>query len=78
MKLVGYQLWRFFSDSRRMLFVVALLALNLVLFRSYTGAQNRYYIDPVSGEATVTELVPGIMDEEQRTDESLNVWDYLS
>ena len=49
----------------------------LVLFRSYTGAQNRYYIDPVSGETTVTELVPGIMDEEQRTDESLNVWDYL-
>ncbi len=49
----------------------------VVLFRSYTGAQIRYYIDPVSGEATVTELVPGVTGEEQRTDESLNVWDYL-
>ena len=48
----------------------------LVLFRSYTGAQKRYYIDRVSGDAYVTELVPGIIDEEQRTDESLNVWDY--
>ena len=44
----------------------------VVLFRSYTGAQIRYYIDPVSGEATVTELVPGVTDEEQRTGESLN------
>ena len=49
----------------------------VVLYRSYTGAQNRYYIDPVSGETAVTELVPGILDEEQRTDESLNAWDYL-
>ena len=49
----------------------------VVLFRSYTGAQNRYYIDPVSGETTVTELVPGIINEEQQTGESLNVWDYL-
>ena len=49
----------------------------VVVFRSYTGAQNRYYIDPVSGETTVTELVPGIINEEQQTGESLNVWDYL-
>ena len=49
----------------------------VVLFRSYTGAQIRYYIDPVSGETTVTELVPGVTDEEQRTGESLNAWDYL-
>ena len=49
----------------------------VVLFRSYTGAQNRYYINPVSGETTVTELVPGIINEEQQTGESLNVWDYL-
>jgi hypothetical protein len=49
----------------------------VVLFRSYTGAQIRYYVDPVSGEAYVTELVPGIIDEEQRTEESLNVRDYL-
>ncbi len=49
----------------------------VVVFRSYTGALNRYYIDPVSGATYVTEQVPGIIDEEQRTDESLNAWDYL-
>ena len=48
----------------------------VVLFRSYTGAQIRYYIDTVSGETYVTEFVPGITSEEMRTDESLNVWDY--
>ncbi len=46
----------------------------VVLYRSYTGAQIRYYIDPVSGKTYVTELVPGIIDEEQRTDESFNIW----
>lgn len=50
----------------------------VVLFRSYTGAQIRYYIDPVSGETYVTEFVPGITAEEERTEESLNAWDYLS
>ena len=49
----------------------------VVVFRSYTGAENRYHIDPVSGQTYVTELVPGIINEEQRTEESLNVWDYL-
>ena len=48
----------------------------VVLFRSYTGAQNRYYIDPESGDTYVTEFVPGITDEEQLTDEALNIWDY--
>lgn len=50
----------------------------VVLYRSYTGAQTRYYIDPVSGAAYVTEFVPGITNEEQRTEESINVKDYLS
>ena len=50
----------------------------VVVFRSYTGSVNRFYIDPVSGYTTVTELVPGIMDEEQRTDEQINVWEYLN
>ena len=50
----------------------------VVMYRSYTGAQIRYYIDPVSGEAYVTEFVQGITDGEQRTEESLNVRDYLS
>jgi len=46
----------------------------VVLFRSYTGAQQRFHIDPVSGETYVTELAPGA-DKEIRTDETLNVWD---
>ena len=50
----------------------------VVMYRSYTGAQIRYYIEPVSGEAYVTEFVQGITDGEQRTEESLNVRDYLS
>ncbi len=49
----------------------------VVMYRSYTGAQIRYYIDPVTGETYSTELVPGIIDEEQRTDESFNVREYL-
>ena len=50
----------------------------VILFRSYTGAQIRYYIDAVSGETYVTEFVPGISSEETRTDERFNVRDYLS
>lgn len=49
----------------------------VVLFRSYTGAQVRYYIDRATGDAYVTEFVPGITPEEERTDESLNVWAYV-
>ncbi len=49
----------------------------VVLFRSYTGAMNYYHIDPLSGDTTVTEFVPGIMQEEQQTGEHFNVRDYL-
>ncbi|SEQ35557.1 hypothetical protein SAMN02910369_01638 [Lachnospiraceae bacterium NE2001] len=49
----------------------------VVLYRSYTGAQIRYYIDPSSGKTYSTEFVPGITDEEEKTDETLNVRDYL-
>ena len=49
----------------------------VVLYRSYTAAQIRYYIDPFSGETYVTEQVPGIIDEEQRTDENFNIRDYI-
>lgn len=49
----------------------------VVLYRSYTAAQIRYYVDPVSGDAYVTERVPGIIDEEQETGETFNVRDYL-
>lgn len=49
----------------------------VVLFRSYTGALVRYYIDRSTGNTYVTEFVPGITPEEVRTEESLNVRDYL-
>lgn len=49
----------------------------VVLYRSYTGSETRYYIEPISAETYVTELVPGIIDEEQRTDVSFNARDYL-
>ncbi len=50
----------------------------VVLFTSYTGSENRYYIDRATGETTVTELVPGIIDEEQSTGETFNARDYLA
>lgn len=49
----------------------------VILFRSYTGTEITYYIDPVSGDAYVTEFVPGVSHQEERTDETLNVWDYV-
>lgn len=49
----------------------------VVLFRSYTGAQNKYYIDRVTGDTYITEYVPGIMVEEEMTEERINVRDYL-
>ena len=49
----------------------------VILFRSYTGAENRFYIDPVSGDTYVTAYVPGVTDEEEPTGERLNAWDYL-
>jgi len=49
----------------------------VVLFRSYTGAEIRYYIDRATGETYVTEYVPGVTSAEERTEERLNVWDYL-
>ena len=49
----------------------------VVLFRSYTGAQIRYYIDRASGDVSVTEFVPGITSGEQPTGESFNVRDYM-
>ena len=49
----------------------------VVMYRSYTSAQVRYYIDPVTGETYVTEFVPGITENEERTEESFNLRDYL-
>ncbi len=50
----------------------------VVLFRSYTGAQIRYYINAKTGDTYVTEFVPGITPEEERTDESFNIRDYYT
>jgi len=50
----------------------------VVLYRSYTGSLVRYYIDRATGETYVTEFVSGITPEEQRTEEHLNVWDYMA
>jgi hypothetical protein len=48
----------------------------VVLFRSYTGAEIRYYIDRSTGETYATEFVPGVTAAEERTEESFNLWDY--
>ena len=49
----------------------------VILYRSYTGALVRYYIDRATGDTYVTEFVPGITAEEQRTEESFNLWDQV-
>lgn len=49
----------------------------VVLFRSYTGAQIRYYMDRVTGNTRVTEFVPGVSSGETQTDESFNARNYL-
>jgi len=49
----------------------------VILYRSYTAAQIRYYIDPNTGDTYVTEFVPGITDEEERTEETFNIKDYM-
>lgn len=48
----------------------------VILYRSYTGADIRYYINPVSGETYVTEYVSGITTEEEKTDETFNIRNY--
>ncbi|MCR5255027.1 MAG: hypothetical protein K6D96_03775 [Acetatifactor sp.] len=50
----------------------------VVVFRSYTGALNRFYIDKATGDTYVTEYVPMVMEEEEQTGESFNVKDYLT
>ena len=50
----------------------------VVLFRSYTGVLVRYYIDRNTGDASITEFVPGITEEETPTGEGMNIWDYIS
>lgn len=49
----------------------------VILYRSYTAALIRYYIDVDSGETYVTEFVQGITNGEEQTDERFNVKDYI-
>ncbi|MBP8969653.1 MAG: hypothetical protein KBG42_10280 [Lachnospiraceae bacterium] len=49
----------------------------VVLFRSYTASQTRFYIDRQTGDTKVTELVPGIIDEESPTGETFNIKNYM-
>ena len=49
----------------------------VVLFRSYTGAEVRYYVDKATGETYVTEFVQGITDKEEKTGETFNVMDQV-
>ena len=48
----------------------------VVLFRSYTGSQVRYYINRATGITNITEFVPGITDEEEPTGETFNIRDF--
>ena len=49
----------------------------VVIYRSYTGSINRYYVDEATGNTYVTEQVPGIIDDEQMTSECFNIKYYL-
>ena len=49
----------------------------VVMFRSYTGAQVRYYIDKGTGETYVTEFMPGITENEEKTGEVFNINDWI-
>ncbi len=49
----------------------------VVLYRSYTAAEVRYYIDRATGDTYVTEFVSGITPEEERTDENFNIKEYI-
>ncbi len=49
----------------------------VVLFRSYTASQTRFYIDRNTGDTKVTELVPGIIDEETPTGETFNIKNFM-
>ena len=49
----------------------------VVMYRSYTGARNLYYIDRSTGETYETEIVPTVSLDETRTGENFNVKDYM-
>ncbi|WP_406543983.1 hypothetical protein [Pseudobutyrivibrio sp.] len=49
----------------------------VVVYRSYTAAIVRYYVDVQTGDTYVTEFVSGITDGEEKTGENFNIRDYI-
>ena len=49
----------------------------VILFKSYTGAIVKYYIDVKTGDTYATETVLAISDKEMKTDEEFNIYDYI-
>ena len=50
----------------------------VVLYRSYTAAEVRYYINPSSGDTYVTQFVKGVTDQEEKTEETFNIKEYMN
>ena len=50
----------------------------VVLYRSYTAAEIRYYINPSTGDTYVTQFVKGVTDQEEKTDETFNIKEYMN
>lgn len=50
----------------------------VVVYRSYTAALTFFRIDPVTGETVISELVPGVVDQETPTGEKINIRDYMA
>ena len=49
----------------------------VVMFRSYTASETRFYINRATGETKITEYVPGITDQETETGESFNIKNFM-
>lgn len=49
----------------------------VILYRSYTASQTYFHIDITTGETYITEIVPGIIDEETPNGVTFNIKDYI-
>ncbi len=58
LKLIGYTLYRFFSDTRRVFAVVLLLFLNFAAFRAFDGTQPASDSGEIFGENAVETSAP--------------------
>ena len=50
----------------------------VVLFKGNTGEEARFHIDPVSGDTTITAVIPGDTPQEETSDEIIHLRDYLN